>query len=284
MTFTVLTAVCVIGLSGLLLGALIAFTAKKFAVESDPRIEEVQNLLPGANCGGCGFAGCADMADAIVTKGVSPSLCAACAEKDLKAIAEIIGSNVEVQEKKVAVVFCSGTVSRAARKAQYNGVMDCRSASRVAGGGGKACRFGCIGYGSCARACPFGAIEVRDGLAMVHPELCRGCGKCEDVCPRKLIRLVPASAQVHVYCNSLEKPAIKRENCSAACISCKKCFRLDPEHFNAQDQMVRVKYGNPPSEAIVEEVKCPTGALQSVKTHLQNVSGIVKATEKQEKV
>ncbi|MBR2427100.1 MAG: RnfABCDGE type electron transport complex subunit B [Lentisphaeria bacterium] len=284
MTFTILTAVCVIGITGLLLGALIAYTAKKFAVESDPRIEEVQALLPGANCGGCGFAGCADMADAIVTKGASPSLCTACTEKDLKSIAEVLGISVDAQEKKVAVVFCSGTVSRAARKAQYNGVMDCRSASRVAGGGGKACRFGCIGYGSCARACPFGAIEVRDGLAMVHPDICRGCGKCEDVCPRKLIRLVPVSAQVHVYCNSLDKPAVKRKNCSSACLACRKCERLDPDHFNAQDQMVRVKYGNPPDPEIVEKVKCPTGALQSVCAHLQNVPESKEETVKQEKV
>ena len=140
----------------------------------------------------------------------------------------------------------------------------------------------CSLCGKCSEICS--CHKIIGNQHIFDRNSCIVCGKCEDVCPRKLIRLVPASAQVHVYCNSLEKPAIKRKNCSAACISCKKCFRLDPEHFNAQDQMVRVKYGNPPSEAIVEEVKCPTGALQSVKTHLQNVSGIVKATEKQEKV
>ena len=278
MTVTILTAVCVISIAGLLLGALIAFTAKKFAVETDPRIEEVQAMLPGANCGGCGFAGCADMADAIVSKGASPALCTACSENDVKAISEVMGVTAEMQEKKVAVVLCSGTVSKATRKAQYNGVMDCRSASRVAGGGGKACRFGCIGYGSWARACPFGAIEVRDGLAFVHPQLCRGCGRCEDVCPRKLIRLVPASAKVHIYCNSLDKPVVKRKNCSIACISCKKCDRLDPDHFNAQDQMVRVKYSNPPDAEIVETVKCPTGALQTEAQHL------AMDAKKQEKV
>lgn len=267
MLVTILTAVCAAGVIGLVLGALIAFTAKKFEVETDPRIDEVQSVLPGANCGGCGYAGCADFADAIVTRGADPTLCTSCGTRELKMISHILGVEVDAKEKMVAVVYCGGSASRTVAKAQYNGVMDCRSASAVAGGGGKACRFGCIGYGSCARACPFGAIEMRDRLAVVHPELCRGCGKCLDVCPRKLIRLVPASAKAHIYCNSLEKPAVKRKYCSAACISCKKCVRTDAERFSMQDQLVRVRYNMPVTKELLEQVKCPTGALQMEEEH-----------------
>ena len=140
MLVTILTAVCAAGVIGLVLGALIAFTAKKFEVETDPRIDEVQSVLPGANCGGCGYAGCADFADAIVTRGADPTLCTSCGTRELKMISHILGVEVDAKEKMVAVVYCGGSASRTVAKAQYNGVMDCRSASAVAGGGGKACR------------------------------------------------------------------------------------------------------------------------------------------------
>lgn len=256
-----------VAILGLVLGLLIAVTAKKFEVQVDPRIEEVQNLLPGANCGACGYAGCAAMAEAIVTDGVAPSACPVNGEENQKKIAKLLGHEAQTKEKMVAVVFCGGSVSRAGRTAQYNGVMDCRSASIVANGGGKACRYGCLGFGSCARACTFGAIEMRDGLAVVHPELCKGCGQCVSVCPRKLIRLVPATAKVHVYCNSLDKPQQKRKYCSVTCLTCRKCVKAAPENMNVQDQLIRVVYSNPPDPSFVEGVKCPTGALQTEESH-----------------
>lgn len=123
---------------------------------------------------------------------------------------------------------------------------------------------------------------MRDGLAVVHPELCRGCGKCISVCPRKLIRLVPATAKVHVYCNSLDKPQQKRKNCTVTCLTCRKCFRLAPDSMSVQDQLVRVTYSNPPDESFVEQVKCPTGALQTEEAHRRLVP-CAPAPEKKEK-
>ena len=262
-----LIAAGVTACAGLVLGLLVGLAAKLFGVKTDPRIEAVLGALPGVNCGGCGYAGCADFAKALVTNGEDPAKCPVSSAEQRKNVAEALGIPMTEHERKVAVVYCSGSFSRARRNAEYNGVLDCRSAAIAGGGGGKACRFGCLGFGSCAKTCPFHAIEMQDGLAVVHPELCRGCGKCLSVCPRKLIRLVPASATVHVYCNSLDRPQQKRKLCSTPCISCRKCVKAAPGRLLAQNQLVRVNYANPPDESIIAQAGCPTGALQREVCH-----------------
>ncbi len=268
----VLLAALALAILGLVLGMLIGFTAKKFAVRIDPRIEEITALLPGANCGGCGYAGCADYARAIVEDGVTPSNCSVVSEENFVKISQAAGQESGKRERKVAVVYCSGDNDHAVHVAMYNGLNDCRAAAALSGGG-KGCRFGCIGLGSCARNCSFGAIEIRNGLAVVHPELCKGCGKCVDICPRKLIRLVPAESKAHVYCNSLDKGPMKRKFCSAGCLACRKCVKAVPEVFNAQGFLVRAREGAEITEEQISAIKCPTGALQSVETHLRGIQG-----------
>ena len=147
--------------------------------------------------------------------------------------------------------------------AEYNGLSDCRAAAAYAGGG-KGCRFGCVGMGTCARNCPFGAIEIRNGLAIVHPDLCVGCGKCVELCPRKLIHLVPADSKAHIYCNSLEKTVIKRKVCKAGCIGCKKCVKAFPDLFNAAGGLVRAVEPEKLTEADLEKIACPVHVLHLV--------------------
>lgn len=263
----ILTAILFAAVLGALLALIIGVAAKAFAVETDPRIETVTDMLPGANCGGCGYAGCADFGKAIVEGNTTPGQCPVASEEDGAQISEFLGIQVETKDPVVAIVKCCGN-GEATVRAPYNGVEDCRSAVVVAGGA-KGCDYGCIGFSSCARACPFDAIEIRDGLAIVHPELCVGCGKCVDTCPKALIELVPASVDVHVYCNSPEKGALKRKVCKTACIGCRKCVKAADE----EDQMtingflIETNYENPPSSDLVEKTGCPTLCLRLATEH-----------------
>ena len=261
---TVVLATLVAAAIGLALGLLIGVMAKRFAVEIDPRIEEVAGMLPGANCGGCGYASCMDMAKSIVCSGNEPGSCPVCPSESIAKIASFLGRAAGAKERQVAVVLCGGSEAKASRAGRYNGVNDCRSAMLVAGGG-KSCKYGCLGYASCAKACPFGAIELRDGLAKVHPEICVGCGKCVAACPRKLIKLVPASVKVHIHCSSPEKGPLKKKSCSVPCIACRKCVKVAGEgQMVASGFLVQVNYANPPGPEIVEKAGCPTGCLVAV--------------------
>ena len=173
-------ALAVMGLLGLILGAVIGLFVKMFRVERDTRADLALELLPGANCGGCGKAGCADFARALAAGEVVPGNCPVSSYEQRSAIAMALGIDAGPVEMKQAVVTCRADLG--AEEMNYNGVQDCNSANLVAGGP-TTCRYGCLGLGSCARVCPFGAIEMIGRVAVVHPELCAGCGKCIDACP-----------------------------------------------------------------------------------------------------
>jgi len=259
---TAVIAVISLALICLALGLIIGVVAKMFAVSVDPRIGIVEELLPGANCGGCGFAGCSDFAKAVVAGKAEPAGCPVCSSDNAAKIAEELGLSAGDGGKKVAVVLCGGGMEKASAAVNYNGVKDCKSAALVADGF-KGCAYGCLGFASCARACPFDAIEMVDGLAVVHPELCVGCGKCVETCPRNLIKLVPASAEVHVYCSSPEKGPVKRKVCKVSCIGCRKCVKAAEEGQMEMDGfLAKVNYDNPPSKEVVEAAKCPTKAFR----------------------
>ena len=259
---TPLLAIISIAILCVTLGGIIGLIAKIFAVETDPRIEETEELLPGANCGGCGFAGCSDFAKAVVGGDTTPDGCPVCSSDSVAKIAKLLGLDAGGAEKQVAVVMCGGDNTDARKIVQYNGIKDCKAASIVAGGD-KGCEYGCLGFASCARACPFNAIEMKNGLAVVHPELCVGCGKCVATCPRGIIKMVPASAEVHVFCSSKDKGAAKKKVCNVPCIGCRKCVKAaDEGQMTVDGFLVSVNYENPPSKDIIEAAKCPTNCLR----------------------
>ncbi len=266
---SVVFAALAMGSIGLVLGILIAVAAKIFKVESDSRAELVLELLPGANCGGCGKAGCADFAKAVASGELSPGQCPVSSRETVNAIAQALGIENNVSFRKCAVVLCGGDKNQTRNPILYNGVNDCRSASLISGGP-KGCAYGCLGLGSCARTCPFGAIEIVNGLAVVHSELCVGCGKCVMACPRKLIKLVNADAQVHIYCSNPEKAPLKRQYCNVPCLGCRKCEKAFPDKFKVEGFRGTVDYDAPqlPTAEEAASVKCPAHCLLTAAEHL----------------
>ncbi len=245
---------------GVVLGGIIGIAAKVFAVDTDPRIEQVDDALPGANCGGCGFAGCADFAKSLVAGNSEANQCPVASDDDIQNILKVLGVTGETKEKMVAIVRCGGN-DLVATKANYNGINDCKAAALISNGS-KGCKSGCLGLGSCARACPFGAIEMKDGLAIVHNELCVGCEKCVASCPKDLIIMKPESAKVDVLCNSPAKGPAKKKVCSVSCIGCQKCVKAGEEGQMTMDGSVaRVNYDNAPSAEAAIRSACPTGCL-----------------------
>ena len=253
---SLLTPVLIIGLAGLLCGLLLAVAARFLHVFEDPRIEKIAGHLPGANCGGCGYAGCADYAKAIVQKGAPVNLCRPCHPEAVQAIAKTMGVEAKSAEKMVALVLCNGGDVHSRRASLYNGLAECVSADMLSGGG-KICRYGCLGYGNCARICPVGAIQTSaHNLAVVNPDRCISCGLCVKACPRHLIRLVPASHTVHILCSNRDRGVLTRKACEVGCIACQKCVKTaNGQGVHMEGNLAVVDYTIPLSPDLV--AVCP---------------------------
>lgn len=219
---SILNSVLVLGTLGLIFGAILAYASKKFAVDVDERVESIIEVLPGANCGGCGFPGCGGLANAIVEGKAAVNACPVGGEICATKIGDIMGVSSESEEKQVAKVLCKGNCKSAKDKYKYEGIQDCRSASML-NSGPKDCRFGCLGFGTCKEYCKFDAISVIDGLAIIDEEKCVMCGKCIEVCPKSIIHIKPANKEVVVECSSEDFGKAVREKCSVGCIGCGLC-------------------------------------------------------------
>ncbi|MCQ2432319.1 MAG: RnfABCDGE type electron transport complex subunit B [Clostridia bacterium] len=209
------------GLS-LILGLMLAAASVIFSVKVDPRIPQVLECLPGANCGGCGFTGCSACAEAIVKGEAKISACPVGGQKSADKIAAVMGEDAGTVTRMRAQVMCSGASDTAKAKYNYEGPRDCAAAMRL-GGGPKTCPNGCIGFGTCAVVCPNDAITVVNGVATVNYTRCVGCGICVDSCPKNIIKLVPYDSKVWVGCSSPDKGALTRTYCDAGCLGCKLC-------------------------------------------------------------
>lgn len=265
----ILIAVIVLGFIGALSAILLFAASKKFEVVEDPRIAQVQEALPGANCGGCGFPGCSGFANACVkADSLDGLLCTVGGAPVMTKVAEILGKEVKVAEPKVAVVRCNGTCSVRPRINQYEGAKVCSIASSLYGGE-TGCSFGCLGYGDCVAVCKFDAIHINSetGIAEVDEEKCTACGACVKACPKKIIELRnkgPKSRRIFVSCVNKDKGAVARKACTNACIGCGKCEKeCKFEAITIENNVAYIDYTKCRLCRKCVDV-CPTGAIHEL--------------------
>ncbi len=258
-------SVLIVCVCGLLAGVVLAIASRVFAVTVDPRIEKIEAVLPGANCSGCGQPSCFAFASHIVNTGTPPDQCVQLREEGVFEIGRLLGREVCVRERQVAVVRCYGG-PQSKKLFTYGGFQSCRIAEYY-GSGGNACEYNCMTLGDCFNICQFGAItHTRGSTPSIDPAVCTGCGKCVNECPKQIIRLVPLSAYAHVACSSRDKGARVREICPVGCITCLKCVKICPHKAIAHtDGLIEIDYAkcNSCGECIPA---CPRGIIVDLST------------------
>lgn len=265
----ILVAVISLGAIGLISAIVLFVASKKFAVYEDPRIGEVAEVLPQANCGGCGYPGCAGFAEACVKAGsLEGKLCPVGGQPVMARVAAILGLEAASAEPKVAVVRCNGSCEHRPRTTRYDGVSSCAVANATYGGETD-CTFGCLGCGDCVDACQFDAIHMNPetGLPEVDENACTACGACVKACPRRIIELRPKgknNRRVYVSCVNKDKGAQTRKACSVGCIGCGKCVKVCP--FEAITLENNLAYIDPAKCKLCRkcEAECPQGAILAV--------------------
>ncbi len=263
------STVLVLSLLGVLSAVILFFIAKKFKVEEDPRIDDVEKMLPGANCGGCGFAGCRGLATAMVQQeDISSLFCPVGGAETMKTAASYLGKTAPEKEPQTATLLCGGSCAKRPKTNEYNGAKSCAVAASLYGGE-SACAYGCLGFGDCANVCSFGAISIdaETGLPVIDAEKCTACGACVKACPKTIIELRkkwPKNRAVYVACSSKDKGAIAMKACKASCIGCGKCVKACP--FGAITVENNVAYIDPQKCKLCRKCvnECPTGAITLV--------------------
>ncbi|MBO5156125.1 MAG: Fe-S cluster domain-containing protein [Prevotella sp.] len=268
----IIQAVIVLGVIAILAAAVLYVCSKKFAVYEDPRIGQVAEILPGANCGGCGFPGCSGMADALVKGCDAGSIdglnCPVGGAEVMTKVADLLGMAIANSDPKVAVVRCNGTCANRPKIAEYKGLRTC-AAMHSCGAGETACGYGCLGCGDCVAVCQFGAISINPetGIAEVDEEKCTACGACVKACPRNIIELRkkgPKGRRVYVSCVNKDKGPAAMKACAAACIGCGKCQKECA--FEAITIANNVSYIDPDKCRLCRKCEkvCPTHAIIAV--------------------
>lgn len=261
---TILGSVAILGGVGLTFGTLIAAANRKLKVWEDPRIDALNDILPGANCGACGYAGCRAFAEAAVAGTVAPAGCTVMGEGEREDVAAFLGVDAGEANKRVARLLCAGGSNVAPMKAIYDGIESCAAAVAVSGGG-KACPWGCVGLADCAVSCDFDAIRMNEfDLPEVDVEKCTACGDCVVACPLDLFVLMPLDHKLIVQCRNLLEGEAATDLCAVACNACGRCAVDAPGVVSMQDGLAVVDYEKNDRAGAAAAARCPTGAIRWV--------------------
>jgi Na+-translocating ferredoxin:NAD+ oxidoreductase RNF subunit RnfB len=248
---------------GIVIGIFLGIAAKKLEVKVDEKEQAVRDLLPGNNCGACGYPGCDGLAQAIAAGNAPANACPVANSRIHSEIAGVMGTQVDEKEKQVAFVKCAGTCDKTKVKYNYYGIQDCKKAAFTPGRGPKQCGYGCTGFGSCVKVCQFDAIHVIDGIAVVDKEKCTSCGLCIKECPNNLIELVPYETGHFVRCNSKDKGKDVKAACSIGCIGCMMCVKAcEFDAVKVENNLARIDYSKCTNCGKCA-VKCPTKVILS---------------------
>jgi len=258
---TIVVPALIVAAVGLVFGIILTIASKLMYVPVDEKIAAIRDVLPGANCGGCGYAGCDDYANAFgENPDLSPSLCPVGGADLAKQIAGILGVEAGEVEEKVAMVMCQGNFDATKQIMDADRVHSCKTA-KMFYGGSWACPHGCLGIGDCQTVCNYDAIRIVNGVAVIDREKCIGCGACSKVCPNHLIEILPKKMLVHVACKSTEKGAATRKACSNGCIGCMKCQKSCKfDAIVVENNLARIDYDKCKNCGLCAK-ECPTGAI-----------------------
>ena len=258
----ILDSAIVLGSVGLFFGFLIAMVNKKFQVWEDPRIDDVEELLPSTNCGACGLPGCRAFAEAVVNGTEQPSGCTVMGAEDISDVAGYLGVDAGAANKRVARLLCAGGKNEAARNSDYSGLSTCKAEAAVAGGG-KGCHWGCLGLADCETSCLLDAIYMNDDLLpVVIPELCTACNDCVVACPKDLFELMPVEQKLIVQCKNLLKGDAAEDLCSVACNTCNRCVAdSEPGVIEMIDNLAVINYEKNELTSPKAIERCPTEAI-----------------------
>ncbi len=266
----IITSILILAVLGFAVAIMLGFASKIFYVEEDPRVEAVLEALPGANCGGCGYAGCEGYANAVVNvPDVAANLCVAGGAKTAVQVGELTGKAVTESDPLLTFRRCDKISGKVQKRYTYQGLPSCAAAATLAQGS-DVCSHSCLGFGDCVVACPFDALYLKDGIVCVRENICTGCGKCTHACPRNILELIPRRARVAVRCSTTDKLRAVMDVCLVGCIQCGKCIKTCPAGAISMkdnrihiDQQKCLAYGDECELACVKG--CPRQILRNLK-------------------